>query len=170
MSKRLIDAGLTRLCVSLQGITTEAYANVCGVALDCDELYENLEYFFEISRGKCKLHIKTVDYTDVVLDMEKYSESEFVRCKNVCCSPIFYTFYVLADGSIAPCCDYPQPIIYRDVNDITLSEAWNGEERKKFLITHLEGNRWENEICKRCVTPLNRKFESDILDGREEEI
>lgn len=205
MSDSLIDAGLSRLCISLQGLTSEVYKEVCGVEIDYDVLFDNLKYFYEHSRGKCKLHIKTVDialkegereiflkeygeicdtihvdtvapvfkgvdYENVVENKELYSTDKYIMNKNVCCSSIFYTLYVLADGRIAPCCDHPQPIIYSDINRETLPEAWNSDIRYKFLVQHLKGKRWDNDICKQCASPVVRRFESDILDGSEEVI
>lgn len=61
LSKQLIDAGLTRLCVSVQGMTIEAYKQVCDYAMDMEEFISNLRFFYAYSRGKCRVHIKTVD-------------------------------------------------------------------------------------------------------------
>ena len=61
LSRALIDAGLTRLCVSVQGMTAEQYKSVCDYKINMDAFIENLEFFYAYSRGKCRLHIKTVD-------------------------------------------------------------------------------------------------------------
>lgn len=61
LSKRLVDAGLSRLCVSIQGINKKKYKEICDYDIDIDSLLRNLKFFYEYSRGKCKLHIKTVD-------------------------------------------------------------------------------------------------------------
>lgn len=205
LGKRLVDAGLTRLCISLQGITSEKYREVSGVNIDFSTLYENIKEFYHYSRGKCKLHIKTVDislaegeekkffdmfdpicdtifidsvapvfkgvdYSGIVLDKETYAPKKFREYREVCCSTLFYTLYTLADGRIAPCCDHPQPVIYGDIHDMGLVEAWNSKSRRDFLITHLMHKRCENSICAQCAAPLTRQFEEDILDGYEEEI
>lgn len=61
LSRALVDAGLSRLCVSIQGMTADKYKDICGYRMDMEELQSNLRYFYEYSRGKCQLHIKTVD-------------------------------------------------------------------------------------------------------------
>lgn len=205
LGRKLVDAGLTRLCISLQGITAEKYEEVCGVKINYADFYNNIKYFYEYSRGKCKLHIKTVDisleegedkkfmelyspicdtiyidtvapvfkgvdYTDIVQDKETYAAEKYIENEKVCCSPIFYTLYTLADGRIAPCCDHPQPLIYGNIEEMSLVEAWNSERRKKFLVQHLMHKRCENGICAQCASPLVREFDSDKLDGYEEEI
>lgn len=203
LSKALIDSGLTRLCISLQGITAEKYKEICGYDLDFQEFYDNIKFFYEYGRGKCKLHIKTVDisldegedkkflemfspicdtifidkvmpvfkgvdYDGIVIDEESFTEEKYKAYEKVCCSPIFYTLYTLADGTIAPCCDNPQPTTYGNIKDITLQEAWNGTTRREFLVQHLEHRRCENEVCAQCIAPLTREFEEDFLDGYEE--
>ena len=61
LSEKLIDSGLDRLCVSIQGVTTRKYKEISQVDLDYDNLVNELSYFYKYSRGKCKVHIKTVD-------------------------------------------------------------------------------------------------------------
>lgn len=205
LGEKLVDAGLTRLCISLQGITSEKYREICGADIDYLIFYENIKKFYEYSRGRCKLHIKTVDlaldegedklfmemygpicdtifidkvapvfkgvdYEGIVLDTENYTENAYREHMGVCCSPIFYTLYTLADGRIVPCCDHPQPLIYGHIDDMSLVDVWNSQKRKDFLIQHLEHHRCDNGICKQCATPLVREFEEDILDGYEDQI
>lgn len=205
LGKKLVDSGLTRLCISLQGITSEKYREICGADIDYPIFYENIKKFYEYSRGRCKLHIKTVDlaldagedklfmemydpicdtifidkvapvfkgvdYEGIVLDTENYTENAYHEHMGVCCSPIFYTLYTLADGRIVPCCDHPQPLIYGHIDDMSLVDVWNSQKRKDFLIQHLEHRRCDNGICKQCATPLVREFEEDILDGYENQI
>lgn len=205
MTKALVDSGLTRLCISLQGVSSQKYKEICGYSMDYKEFYDNIVFFYNYSRGKCKLHIKTVDisldegedelfyemygpycdtihiddvqpvfkgidYSQIVKNHDYIAEDVFKKYAYVCCSPIFYTLYTLADGSIAPCCDNPQPIIYGNVDDETLLEVWNGDKRKGFLMQHLEHRRTENAICAQCIAPLTREFEEDILDGYEDVI
>lgn len=205
LSKKLIDSGLTRLCISMQGITAEKYKEICGYDVNFQEFYDNIKFFYEYGRGKCQLHIKTVDisldegedekffemfsgicdtiyidttmpvfkgvdYEDIVIDKESFTEDKYKAFAKVCCSPIFYTLYTLADGTIAPCCVSPQPVTYGNIKDVTLQEAWNGAIRREFLIQHLEHRRCENEICAQCIVPLTRRFKEDFLDGYEEDI
>ena len=60
LSDGLIAAGLTRLRISLQGLSNEAYKVRSGVILDFAGLYHNLQYFYE-HRGETKVHIKLID-------------------------------------------------------------------------------------------------------------
>ena len=61
LSDELIDSGLTRLLISVQGISNEKYKKVCGFNIDMDKYISEIQYFYEKSRGKCSVHIKTVN-------------------------------------------------------------------------------------------------------------
>lgn len=81
LSKKLIDAGLTRLCLSIQGVTTERYREVCNVSMDINVLCENIKFFYEYSRGKCRIHLKTVN---IALHNEKEKEKFYHLFSSIC--------------------------------------------------------------------------------------
>jgi len=56
MSDSLIAAGLSRMVVSLQGISNEKYKSISKVDIDFDELVANIQYFYN-KRGKTHLYI-----------------------------------------------------------------------------------------------------------------
>ena len=60
MSDRLINSGLDRLMISLQGVTAEKYKEVCKYNINYDEFVNNIKYYYE-HKGKLKLYIKIVD-------------------------------------------------------------------------------------------------------------
>lgn len=60
LSKQLVDAGLTELKISLQGLSAEAYRKTSSAKIDWDEFYGNIRYFSDI-RGDCKLKVKIAD-------------------------------------------------------------------------------------------------------------
>lgn len=60
LSERLIQAGLSALRVSLQGITAEKYEKISNVKLGFNRFIEELKYFYSI-KDTCKLFVKVVD-------------------------------------------------------------------------------------------------------------
>ncbi len=58
--KKLIDAGLDLLRVSIQGISDKNYKNVCGVSNIFDKIISNLTAFYNYKR-QCRVFIKIVD-------------------------------------------------------------------------------------------------------------
>ena len=66
-SDALIDAGLTRLLVSVQGTTTKKYNEICDYNMDIDKFVDQISYFYR-HRKQCHLYVKTMN---VALDGEK---------------------------------------------------------------------------------------------------
>lgn len=60
LSEKLIDAGLSTLRVSLQGLTAEKYWEISRVRLDFDKFLEELRYFYSIRKG-ARLYVKIAD-------------------------------------------------------------------------------------------------------------
>lgn len=195
-SRKLIDAGLTRIICSIQGVTSKKYHEVCGTTVNYEELLDNIRYFYNYSRGRCKVHVKTVDIAletgEQELFLEMFNEiSDTIGIEEVvpafdgvdystminkfayrdikCCNKPFYTIGVVADGTIVQCCHHPSPILLGNVNTTTLFDAWNSRGRRDFLVDQLKGLRHENEICRKCTVPNNIQKE-DILDNDAEKI
>lgn len=65
LSEELIDAGLDRLSISLNGVDNEDFKRIVGVKVDFEKMYQEIQYFYKI-RGKCHLHVKIngEDYTE----------------------------------------------------------------------------------------------------------
>lgn len=71
MSEALVDAGLTRIRVSLQGLTSQKYKDTSAVDIDFDDLRKKLAYFYKI-RKQCELYIKVIDLALDPGDEEKF--------------------------------------------------------------------------------------------------
>ena len=59
-SDKLIDAGITNINISIQGINAEQYAAVCGKKIDFDKFLENLKYLYE-HKHNTQIYIKAID-------------------------------------------------------------------------------------------------------------
>lgn len=74
MSDGLIEAGLDRLRVSLQGITSEKYKEISDVDIDINNLIENLEYFCR-NKKSTDVYVKIMDISlDTPNDFDKFKE------------------------------------------------------------------------------------------------
>lgn len=60
LSARLIEAGLDRLRISLQGVNVKEYESVSGVGIDFEEYIENIRYFYE-HKTNTEVYIKIID-------------------------------------------------------------------------------------------------------------
>ncbi len=68
LSDSIIEAGLDKIFISLQGINAKSYKKLSGVDIDFDKLLENIYYFCK-KRGRCKVYIKVPDIS--VNEVEK---------------------------------------------------------------------------------------------------
>lgn len=72
LTDELLRSGLTRLLVSIQGVTREKYNKICGYNMNMDNLLDELTYFYEKSRNtKCSIAIKTVNVSLDTKEEEK---------------------------------------------------------------------------------------------------
>lgn len=56
----LVDAGLQRINISVEGLTAETYKDVTGVSLDYEKFLDNIRHLYE-NRKQLKIYIKIVD-------------------------------------------------------------------------------------------------------------
>jgi len=60
MSVELIKAGIDRVKISLQGVTSQAFKTFSGVNIDFDKYIENIRFFYK-RKGNIKLFIKVMN-------------------------------------------------------------------------------------------------------------
>ncbi|QHI71949.1 radical SAM/SPASM domain-containing protein [Aminipila terrae] len=72
LSDALIEAGLSKLRLSINGLSKEQYLKNTGQPIDFEKMVENISYFYE-NRGNTKLYIKIIDYmVDTKDEKEKF--------------------------------------------------------------------------------------------------
>lgn len=76
MSDNLIDAGVSRINISLQGLTKEDYQQVCSYPLDKDVFMEQLEYLYA-HRKDTHVYIKIIDAMLKTPEAEQEFYSQF---------------------------------------------------------------------------------------------
>jgi len=79
----LIDAGLDTLRISLQGLSSDKYREICGANIDFESFMENIRYFYK-RKGKTKLFVKIMD-----VSLEEGEEKEFYRLFGDCSDRMF---------------------------------------------------------------------------------
>lgn len=60
MSTALIEAGINRVKISLQGVTSQAFKKFSGVDIDFEQYVENIRFFYE-RKGDTQLFIKVMN-------------------------------------------------------------------------------------------------------------
>ncbi|MBF0416722.1 MAG: SPASM domain-containing protein [Magnetococcales bacterium] len=95
LNERLVDAGLQQINISLEGLTSERYKEVAGVAMDMERLVENIRHLYTIRR-QCRIYIKIVDQTsslspdkDVPHVMSESERRQFFETYSGICDEIY---------------------------------------------------------------------------------
>ncbi|MCP4351317.1 MAG: radical SAM protein [Desulfobacterales bacterium] len=96
-------------------------------------------------------------------DPESY-DKEFV------CPRLWQRIYVSSSGNIGFCLgDVYEDHIIGNIKDMSLYDAWNGEEFRKIRQQHTNHNRFEYTICRRCQDGLKRQKTFVAVEGRNVE-
>ena len=95
MTDRLLEAGITFLRVSIQGLTSKRYKETTGVTIDYDRLVDNIRYFYE-RKGDCTLYVKIMDEC---FD-EGETQEDFYRIFGDICDKIYIEHPVNAQPSM----------------------------------------------------------------------
>lgn len=87
------------------------------------------------------------------------------------CPILFYKMWVAPDGEIYPCTGLPAPMSLGNIQNTTLTEAWNGKKRREFLVAHLSQTRGGCAACADCFVPVNTvTTDKDRIDPFRKEI
>lgn len=80
VSDKLIEAGVSRIQISIQGLDEIQYFKNCGVEVDFNKLVDNIRYFYE-HKKQCEIYIKIIDDE---LKTDKDKERFFEIFGNIC--------------------------------------------------------------------------------------
>lgn len=80
MSDALIKAGISRIQISVQGLTTEKYEEICQTSVDIRKLQDNISYFYH-KKGDATIYVKIIDS---ILTGEGDKERFFEMFSDIC--------------------------------------------------------------------------------------
>lgn len=92
MSDALIEAGISRIQISVQGLTTEKYRETCQIPIDIEQLRENIRYFYE-HEGNATIYVKIIDS---ILE-NKEEEKLFFQLFSDICDTIYIEHLVIME-------------------------------------------------------------------------
>jgi radical SAM protein with 4Fe4S-binding SPASM domain len=107
LSARLIGAGLSRMIVSLQGITRQKYMEMSEANIDPKNIALNLKYFYD-HKKETHVYVKIID---LALDDEKDEQTFYEMFGDVCDS-----IGVEHAGPLYPGVDYDMVLSGRDLS------------------------------------------------------
>lgn len=175
-SDDLLEAGLDKIKISLQGLSQERYREVCNPpsGFSFERLKKQIEYFYR-HRGSCKVYIKMIDialqegeekaFYEMFGSMADYIFIE--KCSasdnNVhrygwdidsgICSSAFYYMMIDVWGNVYPCCvSAPFQGTQYAIGNIyqkTLKNMWN-EEFRQLQLQLINHSLPSDHICYNC--------------------
>lgn len=60
LSKKLVDAGLDYMKISIEALDSDGYQEICSAKFDFDKFVDNIAYLYSISRGKMEIGAKII--------------------------------------------------------------------------------------------------------------
>jgi wyosine [tRNA(Phe)-imidazoG37] synthetase (radical SAM superfamily) len=92
LTDSLLASGLNELKISMQGISSAAYKEICGADIDFDEFVRNIEYFYA-HRGNTKLSLKIADSALKHGEEKLFYERFGNLCDNIAIEHIYPAFH-----------------------------------------------------------------------------
>lgn len=85
------------------------------------------------------------------------------------CSRIWKTMFILADGTVVPCCnDYKILEPLGNLHDLSIKDVWMGPDFIKFRNKHCKGDFQAEELCDKCeILQVNylKHIGTFVVDG-----
>lgn len=179
--RRLLDAGLGRLVLSLDGLDDPTLVRIRGPAARYDKAEPHLEALLaEVARrggSAPQVVIQMIDLSanrpqhEAFLSRWSHTGLPSVRAYikaldgndpetgaprgeplRFLCSYPFRSVVVLWDGRVVPCCrDDDGKLILGDLNHSSLSEIWQGPAARELRRRHRHNNLPEGHLCHGCA-------------------
>lgn len=94
LNRRIVDAGLSRINISVEGLSGNMYKKICGREIDFEQFVDNIKDLYQ-HKGNCHVFIKTLT-AEKNLDIRNKQEQEFYDIFGDICDEIAFE-------NIAPC-------------------------------------------------------------------
>lgn len=172
-ARELIDSGLDRISISVEGFTKEVYENY-RVGAKFETLLSNILNLQEEKRKKGVRHprvrVQTVLLEEVKANLEEFKrfwskiadEVAYLDFKDMkekkkglvfpwACPQIWQRMAVWWDGTLLPCNhDDEGGLRLGNINEVTMREAWNSDLFNDIRERHKEGLAHEFQSCDGC--------------------
>lgn len=173
MINKLIDAGLDRITISIEGYNKKTYEKY-RVGAKFDAILKNLKNLADIRKKRNVFHpkvrIQCLLFSEVKDSLKAYAQfwssySDEVsyleyRDDNVdyggivypwVCPQLWQRLIILYDGTIVPCCcKVDVRMSLGNADDISIKEAWKSKTLDTYRRLHKEGNAHKIPFCNNC--------------------
>jgi radical SAM protein with 4Fe4S-binding SPASM domain len=178
-ARELIEAGLDRIYISVDGATKETYEKI-RVRLTFERVVGNIERLValrrELGSATPRIELQIIAMPENAAEIERFFERwretvDRVYAKGlhdwagqslkpaphgqgparIPCLQRWYNLVVFRDGQVALCCyAYEGQVILGNVREQSLQEIWQGARYREVRGLHWQGNYDEIPLCKTC--------------------
>jgi radical SAM protein with 4Fe4S-binding SPASM domain len=184
-SKKLIDAGISKISFSFEGEDPQKYEQY-RVNANYEKVKRNIQYILKIKR-KTNVIVEVLKFRKI--DRNLFISEEFKKQfigaefrsfyasnwhgsldtpeldeKDIClenpeiCGDMKRVFAVSWDGKVHSCCiDYNSELITGDITRQSLLEIWQGNKRVELIKLMMEGKHNKINLCQNCNAPYKVK-------------
>lgn len=181
VTDHLLKTGIDHIRISLQGVTSAKYKEICGREVSMERIIENVKHLYE-NKGECLVYVKVADtaldpgdedrfyrtfepitdamyvekvrpmFEENVQDGKTISKYGDEHPPVIACPQPFFMMSVLANGDILPCCSYYDPTRFGNVENWSMRGIWQSESMRLFREMLLSNCRKEQEVFPVCKT------------------
>jgi radical SAM protein with 4Fe4S-binding SPASM domain len=178
MSQKLVDAGLTKIQISIDAFSQTTYAQV-RKQKTYEKIVANILDLVKIrDNSKSKLPLVRVSF--VINELNKHEAEDFKKfwldnvdfvamqnlinvhnedaplipnAEEVRCNMPYFRVMIKADGSVKPCCtSYGDQLdAFGNIHNEDIQEIWNSDKFKNFQSLHKDYRWQENDVCRKCI-------------------
>lgn len=179
LARRLVNAGITRIVLSLDGMDNSTLSAIRGSAASYDLASENIHKLIEYAEAKPvqpQIIIQMIDLErnrsqqNLFLDKWGKTDKKFVtayvkpldgndpetgrtneKCTRYLCTYPFQSVSVLWDGSVVPCCrDSDGKCVLGNINNQSLEAIWNSPLALKLRDAYRNESFETSHLCYEC--------------------
>ncbi|NQV82497.1 MAG: SPASM domain-containing protein [Rhodospirillales bacterium] len=176
----LLAAGLDTLIISFDAVSPDLYEDArvgTTIGIVIDNIYSIVKLRNEKYPG-CQIKLQMVMYDDPiwrdqfdamkimwgklvdslgyspVVSWKEKSEDPFPEVEGWWCSQPLQRMVLKINGKVSVCCpDIWDEIVVGDWRKEKLIDIWNSDKFSEFRRSHIEGDYYSNDTCRRCCYP-----------------
>ena len=145
----ILEAGITNIRISIQGLTSKKYKEISGVDIDYETMLNNFKYLYSKAKGRCKVYCKIID---ACFDKGETDE-DFYRMYNDVCDDMYVEHLIQAQPHMED--------IYNS-NDVDTSVSLHKNENIKKQVCPLMFYQLQVDACGNifpcCIVGLPPEF------------
>ena len=178
MSHALVDAGLTKIQISIDAFSQttytqvrkkETYKKVVANILDLVKIRDNSMSKLPLIRVSFvindlnkheagdfkKFWLDKVDFVAMqnLLDVHNETAPLIENSETIRCNMPYFRVMIKADGGVKPCCTLfgDQLVEFGNIHNEEINTIWNSDQFRAFQELHKEYRWQENEVCRKCI-------------------